>query len=254
VAGESNYKGLVKKNIPSGVGPQDGWIHVRTIDVPGVERCQVYDVDDDWEPKEASETALGSKHVDYNGIGWKVDWDQEDDLGRVPDKVLAERHIVSASAVARARMRRGIPAFNPPRIKRDIDWDAQPLGEVADQVIADDLGVDSTTVGKARRKLKIPSFYVDWDDPEINKHLGQVPDAKLAQMVGVTPSTVAKARNRRGISASKPKTKIDWDKEPLGKLTDADIARGLGVSPSLVTKNRIKRGIPRYTKPKPEEP
>lgn len=137
--------------------------------------------------------------------GSQMDWDQEPDLGRVPDTVLARRHGVSSVAVGRARKRRGIPVFSngsgrPQGARAGIKWDQQPLGEVPDHVLAKTLGVDPTTVASARRVRGIPCLVekrgIDWDqEPD----LGQVPDVELAKRHDVHRRTVASAREHRGI-------------------------------------------------------
>lgn len=86
-------------------------------------------------------------------------WDDEVQLGKVSDSVLAEKHGVHVASVAQARWTRGIPAFHPgmgsPK-KRDIDWDKEKrLGKVADEVLAEKHGVSIDSVRKARIKRGI---------------------------------------------------------------------------------------------------
>jgi Trp operon repressor len=88
-------------------------------------------------------------------------WDEQLLLGKVPDRVIAEKLGVSVTTVCLARTRRGIPAFKDPRSntsKKNIVWDKQPLGRVSDRVIADKLGVSVSSVCLARTRRGIPAF------------------------------------------------------------------------------------------------
>ena len=55
-------------------------------------------------------------------------WDSVEDLGLVPDSVIAKRLGLTTSAVTQARNRRGIPSFTASQPQ--IDWDAQIEGSV----------------------------------------------------------------------------------------------------------------------------
>ena len=123
-------------------------------------------------------------------------WDDEPLLGRVPDRVLAEKHGVHLVSIATARWNRGIPAWRG----ASIDWDAETrLGKVYDEVLAKEYGVTSRSVGSARKWRGIPPLPRPpsrWDSEPL---LGKVMDVELAQKHGVRPSSVSAARRRRGI-------------------------------------------------------
>ena len=220
--------------IPSGVGESNGWVTRRKIEYNGI-LCIVYDVYDNWHPRESGWSFRQSS----GPLG--IDWDEQP-LGAVTDKVIADDLGVSTSAVKKARKKRGIKGTRPAREKLEIDWERQPLGKRFDADIAQELGVDAKTVRVARKKLGIPRKYIDWND----QPLGKVSDAQLAKDLGVDPSSVGKARRTRGIAAKTPYRRVDWSKEPLGQISDSDIARALGVSQPRVTRARRKLGIPAF--------
>jgi Mn-dependent DtxR family transcriptional regulator len=226
-------KMLVAQPVSPVVRDKD-WHLIRKID-EGLEVGYLYEVTDDWQPKDA----IGDLKCNPQSRGPAgVDWDEEP-LGDVPDAEIAEKLEVSRSAVMKARKKRGIKGTRAPRKPKKINWKKQPLGEKFDAEIARDLGVDATTVRRAREKLGIPRKYIDWD----KQPLGKVPDAELARELGVDASTVGKARRVRKIKAKRPYKKIDWSREPLGKISDSDIARALGVSQPRVTRARRALGI-----------
>jgi len=141
--------------------------------------CIVYDVYDNWHPRESGWSFRQSS----GPLG--IDWDEQP-LGAVTDKVIADDLGVSTSAVKKARKKRGIKGTRPAREKLEIDWERQPLGKRFDADIAQELGVDAKTVRVARKKLGIPRKYIDWND----QPLGKVSDAQLAKRPGGGPVRV----------------------------------------------------------------
>lgn len=123
-------------------------------------------------------------------------WDEEPLLGKVPDKVLAEKHGVHYVSVARARWDRDIPKYG----KLFVDWDTEDrLGKVPDSVLAEEYGLTTSTVGSARIRRGIPRLPGPpsrWDSEPL---LGKVPDRVLAKKYGVSAGAVGVARRRRGI-------------------------------------------------------
>ena len=143
------------KWIPSGVGRSDGWILVRKIDVGGGQFGLVYVIEDDsWLPKQmdvATDKTINDKNARTPA---RTDWDEQP-LGQVTDKELADKLGVGVSTVAKARSRRGIKAINP---VKDVDWSKEQLGKLPDGVIARDLDVPQHCVTRARSALGIPAF------------------------------------------------------------------------------------------------
>jgi hypothetical protein len=217
----------------------------------------------------------------------KINWDNQP-LGKKTDSAIAKRLRCSHQSVARARQKRGIPAYTA-RIQ--IDWDKVKFGTKPDTMIAEELGVTSRAVQKQRAKrgiapyappgknfsrgkvrpkkargVKLPKIERDengkipakiWD----KLPLGEMVDSALAKAIGCTSHTVTLQRIKRGIEAhpdtrsykSKRKSRYDWDKIPLGQKPDADIARELGCSNQLVWENRRLRGIESFTVKRPKE-
>jgi len=83
-----------------------------------------------------------------------VDWDSVP-LGSASDARIARSFGVSAAAVARQRITRGIEAYAP---KREIDWDDCGLGEMPDTAIAEALGVSAGCVAHKRQERGIRPF------------------------------------------------------------------------------------------------
>lgn len=84
-----------------------------------------------------------------------IKWDEQP-LGQMSDKDLAERLFVSKEAVRVARVSRGIPScINK---SKNIDWAGQPLGLVPDAEIAKKIGVSISSVRSARATRSIPNY------------------------------------------------------------------------------------------------
>lgn len=76
----------------------------------------------------------------------RINWDQQP-LGKMSDRKLAEKLGVGRTSVSCQRKSRGLPF-----VKGGIDWDQQPLGCVPDSELARDLGVSHHLVYGARRR------------------------------------------------------------------------------------------------------
>lgn len=193
-------------------------------------------------------------------------WDEQP-LGNIPDRVLAERLGVTTSLVGQQRRKRGIcaaldagvpPGPNPSRRPRDIDWDSQPLGEVSDEEIARRLGVGSSTVGRKRQERGIPPLREDKASKGTdysNVPLGRIPDAEIAEALGLDARSVADARKRRGIPACKEgyhrrvlrkrgMTLASLYMLPLGDEPDREIAQSTRLPVSTIKWARRRAGIP----------
>jgi len=89
-----------------------------------------------------------------------INWDEQP-LGQVPDRVLAEELGVNKNMVFRARKRRDIKpcGFHSKVHKRvDFDWGEQPLGELPDEALGRKLGVSGNAVKYQRIKRGIPVY------------------------------------------------------------------------------------------------
>jgi len=145
------------KPIPSVIGPDQGWHFVKRI-YSKYGECCMYDVDDEWHPKNA--TAGSESRKDFytkaqHGERAGINWDKAP-LGKVLDAELASMLGVNRSTVAHARKLRKIPSVQS---DQRVDWDAQPLGKMPDNKLARELGVSANAVRKARMARKIKAFH-----------------------------------------------------------------------------------------------
>jgi hypothetical protein len=142
--------------IPSIIGPDQGWHFVRVISSK-YGRCCVYDVYDEWHPREAT-VGFGREEIFYTKVkvGEKVgiDWDKVP-LGKVSDAEIAKALGVNRSTVTGARRTRDISRA---KVDGSINWDEQPLGKMTDGKLAKKLGVSPNAVRRARVARKIPTF------------------------------------------------------------------------------------------------
>lgn len=183
-----------------------------------------------------------------------VDWDTVEDLGKVYDKVLADRFGVSTKEVFRARKARKIPPFTTSKrriVHPDIDWSKELSGDADSKEIADRLGVSTSTVsyhrqklglGKQRKRRQGKTDHIDW--PSLP--LGEESDRKIAKRLGVAPQTVSIHRRALGIQG-RPRTQrpdIDWEAiEGLDITPTSKMAKRLGVSNQTVAYHRRRLGI-----------
>lgn len=158
----------------------------------------------------------------------EIDWDQVP-LGKKSDCELAQELGVRVSKVQRHRSRRGIPAYQGPRRKYQIElpftaaqiqaelgdppvdgekinWQKTPLGCTSDQEIASWLGCSRERVSYMRRRFGLPRYNpVQWGKVP----LGKYPDTIIAKWTGVSTAAVAARRRRDGIPAAPSKTRRD---------------------------------------------
>lgn len=91
------------------------------------------------------------------GFNKGVNWDVVD-LGQRLDRVIAAEYVVGTTAVANARIRRGIASYGPSPKRVAVDWDGLDLGRRPDSAIALEVGVPRERVGGERRKRGIRAF------------------------------------------------------------------------------------------------
>jgi len=84
-----------------------------------------------------------------------MNW-EEQPLGQMPDRELADILNVSHTTIRRKRIALGIKPFF--RKKGTINWDDQPLGEMPDADLARMLEVSKTAVYKQRTARGIKAY------------------------------------------------------------------------------------------------
>jgi hypothetical protein len=158
-------------------------------------------------------------------------------MGKVPDLVIAKEAEVSRAVVVSFRQRNGIPAYDGHRHRVEADTEPErselpptrvpsvsvseapvaflavepPSAPVASRDSQSDSGgvteVSSDGKPTGGRMEDAPNFKGRRSALDVYQHLlGQIPDARLAEMANVTPENVRSYRTRRGISA-------DWNRE-----------------------------------------
>ena len=178
-------------------------------------------------------------------------------LGKLPDRKLAERAGVHHNTILHERRRRGIPAFK--RRSEDARWTKamiHKLGTDTDRSIAAELGINPASVGRKRRILGIPPFTEQtasrsraypWA-PEDLARLGKVSDRALARELGLATTTVTNKRQTLGIPPWRPRPPtVAWTpamRRQLGRLSDLEIARRYAISSGTVVLERRRLGIP----------
>jgi DNA-binding CsgD family transcriptional regulator len=178
-------------------------------------------------------------------------------LGKVPDRQLAERAGVHLNTILHERRRRGIPAFVQQR--EDVRWTRamiRKLGTDTDRSVAAELGIPVGCVSRKRRILGIPPVSgrsgshpraYPWA-PEELASLGRVSDRTLARTLGLSPRTVATKRQMLGIPPWRPRPPaVVWTpamRRLLGRVSDSEVARRFSISSSTVVLERRRLGIP----------
>lgn len=85
--------------------------------------------------------------------------DGVDYLGKVPDRVIAERLGVSKGRVEAARLRKGIRSELVTKKTDFPEWALEALGKESDAEIAKKIGCDKKTVRERRKRLGIAPVY-----------------------------------------------------------------------------------------------
>jgi hypothetical protein len=188
-----------------------------------------------------------------------IKWEEIEDLGKVPDSVIAERLGCKEVSVRGGRKKLGIP-------KTPTRWDTAPLGQNWDGCIAEQMGCKKINVTLARMARKIPpytelrncsccgeSFWAKRNNHlccsrrcanrqrVIQRALGVDTEERLDPGIFKLYQNVL--RHSRTLSGD-PRGTIEWDKVPdLGRVSDSQIAARLGCTTENVYKYRKARGI-----------
>ena len=197
-------------------------------------------------------TKAAIRHMGRRGKRPNPDWQSDPEIGKVIDRIIAERHGISQNAVCKYRRDNGIPRCVVPLDERTSTF-AQIirdpiLGKAPDAEIARKYGVCRETVRLARQWLKLPRFKSErpehrpWhDDPDI----GRLPDRAVAERHGLSTSSIGSYRHRMGIPAapSQPRLSPIWTDPDLGRVVDQVIADRYGDLACRVAQIRKKLGI-----------
>lgn len=175
-----------------------------------------------------------------------IDWDAVDDLGKVSDRVIAERLGISISTVMKTRKRRGIPAAPFPQ--EGTDWASVPdLGITPDEDIALRLGVTRSAVGAARvrRGITAPRVlsgeYGASTRPRKAVPTGRATEVERRLRAGETRESIARAV---GASAAYVTGVADMLGIPAGDGPRAGETRRLRVQSSGHRGHRVTVRIP----------
>jgi hypothetical protein len=131
-----------------------------------------------------------------------IDWSQVEDLGKIPDRIIAERFGCHKSVIGRIRYRLGIPGCPPSsreHRKSRINWDEiKDLGKISNCKIARRLGCSETLVRLAckARNIIFKPRRIDW---KAVTDLGKIWDLTIAKRLNIHQATVSHARTRLGI-------------------------------------------------------
>ncbi len=177
-------------------------------------------------------------------------------LGKSTDQAIARQFGVSAGAVGKQRISRGIPKAD----RSTINWTPKRLamlGAMPDAKVAEKLGVTPNAIYQKRHKVGIAAFGKStkqkkhkWTAKQV-KMLGRLTDAQVAQIVGVSSGAVHQKRMVMGIDAPKERRRgrkpRRWTKRELamlGKIPDPILARKLGIARNGIHEKRMQLGIP----------
>ncbi len=227
-------------------------------DRPGADPISVLDeaeselvIDEDLANKVRAEVAFLATPVE------PIDWSAQP-LGKVSDVSIARRLNCSVTAVQRARMSRGIPAYaNVIKPAVVIDWSKIPLGAMSDTTIFSLFGVEPEVTNRARlsfgeRPTWAPAYLpgdrifapanncqlIEWGSIP----LGTMDDRLLASVLGVLHRHVTEQRLARGIAEHS----VDMDSLPYGQQPDTVIGINNGLHPHTVRDARKRRKIASY--------
>lgn len=172
----------------------------------------------------------------------EYDWQNDPELGKIPDTEFAKKVNESVSVVAKVRRKLGIPIYI---IYLESLWKNDPdIRQLTDTAFAKKYNVDGATVAYVRKRLGFnkrihKNPYTNWqNDPE----LGKIPDAEFAKKVGVTSATVGRVRHRLAIPSYQQWKRSLVENDPdLGKISDEELAKKHGIP--LSTAESIRRGF-----------
>jgi hypothetical protein len=174
-------------------------------------------------------------------------------LGRRPDREVAEALGRSLNAVRLRRIRLGIPNRPPARHVWTPEQIAL-LGAMTDRELAEKIHRPVKSVTLKRQSLKIAVYPSPnqtrrplWTGTELQL-LGTMPDHEVARQTGRSEASVTHRRRQGGIPKPDPKFR-DWTAEEeklLGTRPDAEIASQLNRVLSGVSHRRIRLKIPAW--------
>jgi hypothetical protein len=135
---------------------------------------------------------------------WIPTAEQQELIGKVPDKTLARKWQICHSSVRRVRDDLGLP----PVYRNKFDWTPDKdhlLGKHTDEHLAEMWGIADRTVGVRRRRLGIPSCNeastnLHWDERMIAQ-LGTGSDRAIGKKLGLSTQLVWLKRHELGIPA-----------------------------------------------------
>ena len=175
-----------------------------------------------------------------------IDWEEWDDqLGKMPDAILAAKMNCSMFSVVRRRKKLGIMPFG--RIPKQTDFSSvnDMLGKKPDEELAKIIGVSKETVAAHRKKMGIKAYKKDAIKWELATGIiGVKNDTEVARIVGCSIASVRERRLRLGIEAPKlkgrPKGSVLYDLKDIKKNSSVQtIASQLGCS--LTTASKYKK-------------
>lgn len=188
-----------------------------------------------------------------------INWNEVEDLGKIPDSIIAERLGCKEVSVRGGRKKLGIP-------KTPTRWDTAPLGQNWDGCIAEQMGCKKINVTLARMSRKIPPYTElrtcsccgESFRAVRNNHLCCSRRCANRQRVAQRVLGFASAdkpgqevldlyanvlKHEKAVLGDAHGT-IDWDTVPdLGCVPDSQIAKRFGCSGENVSKVRRARGI-----------
>lgn len=172
-------------------------------------------------------------------------------IGKVPDKQIADKFRVSRTHLRIYRVLHNIPQadYQPSPEHKWTAAETALFGTMRDSDLARKLQIPIQQIAHRRRMLGIPAFgrntKIVWGKKQL-KRLGQQPDRVLAFEWGWPQGVVRKKRDELGITAcpSAGRIWIQEELEQLGTTLDTELAKKLGVSPSAVSNKRREWGIP----------
>lgn len=183
------------------------------------------------------------------GKSKRIDWSKVEDLGKVPDSVIAKRLGIPASKVWVARYKRGISGCGRAS-KCSIDWDSLPYGKMTDRALAKAYRVSIVRISAERQRRNIyPCGRIDWSKV---LDVGIVPDSVIATRLKCNVSSVRAIRESRGLPIVRVVGEVTPElipilAEELKHTWSNAVALKYGISPSNTALLRRRLGIKTYS-------
>ncbi|QHF00547.1 hypothetical protein LCG56_27595 (plasmid) [Pseudomonas cannabina pv. alisalensis] len=175
--------------------------------------------------------------------GRKLPCELVQQLGLVPDSLLATRYSVAAGTIRRAREARSIPRFRFGESFKANQGSRAPAYRPSARPNESSLEVHPELTVELACEPARTSHNAVWTTHVLTQ-LGQVKDSEIAKLTGLSVSAVRIKRTSLGIP---PATEFVWSADllsRLGQVKDKEIARLAGISPSAVGLKRKSLGIP----------